>query len=300
MPKLPATILGTAHLLPERRYETADILARTARTDDVADVIGRTGIVSRGWFEPGTRAGVIGARVVRDALAQAGLEPGDLRRLIFVSSTGGDALIPATVNAVLDQLGVRDTCDGFDLNNSCLGLLTAFDLAARTVATGLHPVAVVSVEIQSPFLGPDDPRPWLVLADAAACVVLGRPDSGAGVVASHLANDGSLRGSVSMVHPGLSGEPARIRFTDTHRRMTTEAVDFLTTSARRVVDEAGIPLDAVDWFLPHQPNGSMLARAVEALAQSRAHNQLCSGPGEVELRLEERGCVVGGWHLWPC
>jgi 3-oxoacyl-[acyl-carrier-protein] synthase-3 len=68
-----------------------------------------------------------------------------------------------------------------------------------------------------------------------------------------------------MVHPGLCDEPARIRFTDTHQRMTTEAVDFLATSARRVVEAAGTTLEAIDWFVPHQPNGSMLARAVEVL-----------------------------------
>jgi predicted polyphosphate/ATP-dependent NAD kinase len=38
--------------------------------------------------------------------------------------------------------------------------------------------AVVVVETLSPFLSPDDPRPYLVLADAAAAVVLGPARAG--------------------------------------------------------------------------------------------------------------------------
>src|SRR6185295_13821051 len=56
-----------------------------------------------------------------------GLGPRDLARLIFVSSTGGDRLTPATANAVAFALGIEGTCDCFDLNNACLGFLTSFD-----------------------------------------------------------------------------------------------------------------------------------------------------------------------------
>src|SRR4029079_12129923 len=90
--------------------------------------------------------------------------------------------IPATANAVLDGAGVPSTCDAFDVNNACMGFLSAFDVAARSVATGRHPVAVVTVETLSRYVRPEAPRPYLVLGDAAAAIVMGEAANGEGIV----------------------------------------------------------------------------------------------------------------------
>jgi 3-oxoacyl-[acyl-carrier-protein] synthase-3 len=254
---IPARILATASRLPGSPRPTA-ALAAALPGRDPADIERKTGIRARHWVAPGERATDLGAAVARDALAQAGLAPDALRRVIFVTSTGGDALIPANANAVCEALGLDGSCDGFDVNNACMGFLSAFDLACRSVATGLGPCAVIVVETLSPFLSPDDPRPYLVLADAAAAVIVGEGRPGEGVVATHLANRGALRGSVTLAHPGLSPPPARIAFSASHDELTQLANQALQASAAQVLREAGVTLDDVAWVAPHQPNGRML------------------------------------------
>ncbi len=267
---IPATILGTSQVRPATQHPTAQVLAQTGIDRSLALIEAKTGIRSRGWFEPGTEHADVGARAVRAACQDAGLAPQDLSRLLFVNSMGGDFLVPATGNAVLDALDVRGSCSCFDMNNACMGFLTALDLAARHVATGQHPVAIVAVELHSPYISPEDPRPWLVLADAAACAILGRPESGAGILGSSFGNDGSLRGSVTMGHPGLSNEPERIVFGASNARITEGGADAVQRAAQAALDQAGLGIADMDWVLPHQPNGSMFRRIVQRLGADPA------------------------------
>ena len=267
---IPATILGTSHVRPTTQHSTAQVLAQTGIDRPLAMLEAKTGIRSRGWFEPGTRHAEVGARAVAAACQDAGISPHDLSRLVFVSSMGGDFLVPATSNAVLDALEVKGSCSCFDMNNACMGFLTALDLAARHVATGQHPVAIVAVELHSPYISAADPRPWLVLADAAACTILGRPASGAGILGSSFGNDGSLRGSVTLGHPGLTGEPERIAFGASNARITEGGADAVQQAAQAALDQAGLGIADMDWVLPHQPNGSMFRRIVQRLGADPA------------------------------
>lgn len=262
---IPVRILGTSSLLAGRKVDTESLAATAAPDRAPQELLARTGIRTRFWLDASETVTSLASRVLRDALDDAGVDASQLRRVVLVSSTGADRLIPATANGVLDELGVAGTCDAFDLNNACMGFLSGFDVAARTVATGRGPVAVVVVETLSRFLSPDVPRPYLVLGDAAAAVVLGEGRPGEGILGAMLANDGRHLGSVTLGHPGLTGRTERIEFADSSREMTTAAIGALVSAARGALDEAGLALDDVEWVVPHQPNGAMLDHLVEHL-----------------------------------
>src|SRR5262249_9062138 len=149
---IPAQILGTGSLTAGVTISSAELVARGELDRDPAEVERRTGIRTRHWLEPERTAAGLAAGALRKALEAAGCTAPDLRRIIFVSSTGGDWLLPATVNGLFAELGLDDTCDGFDLANSCAGFLSAFDVAARSVATGISPVAVVVAETFSRYV----------------------------------------------------------------------------------------------------------------------------------------------------
>ena len=255
---IPARILGTGSHLTGRAVTTAELVASTMPGKDPAEVEERIGIATRRWVEPGTQAADTGAEALRRALESAGLAAADLRRVIFVSSTGGDMLIPGTAHFVCERLALDDTCEAFDVNNSCAGFLTAFDLAARSVATGLGPVAVVSAEIFSRYLPADQPRPYLVMGDAAAAVVVGPGRAGEGLCGVSLASEALLRKRVTMQHPGVTGKPTFLKFDATYAELTDNAASAMMKSTRRALEQAGVALADVEWVLPHQPNGRML------------------------------------------
>ena len=264
-PVLAVRIAGTGSTVPELPVTTAELVARVPGTWDAARIVARTGIAARHFVAPGTTAAALGAAALRKALASARMRPDVLTRIIFVDSLGGDALIPATANAVMAALEIEGACDCFDLNNACLGFLSAFDVAARGVATGQHAVAIVVAELGSRFITPDDPRPFFVFGDGAAAVVLTAGENGEGILGSVLRNRPGNAGGVMLAHPGHTGARETIRFTKPNARMLDLALDLLRDSTDAVLAEAGIRLDDVDWILPHQPNGVMLDAFVRAL-----------------------------------
>jgi 3-oxoacyl-[acyl-carrier-protein] synthase-3 len=263
--RLRVRIAGTGSVLPGPPVTTRDVIQRVPGAWDAARIEARTGIAARHFVEPGTTAAALGAAALARALEDARMPADALDRVIFVDSLGGDALIPATANDVMRALGITGGCDCFDLNNACLGFLSAFDVAARGVATGQRAVAIVVAELPSGFITPDDPRPFFVFADGAAAVVVTPGVDGEGVLGSVLRNEPGNAGGVALAHPGRTGARETIRFTKPNARMLELALDLLRDSTRAVLAQAGLGLGDVDWILPHQPNGAMLHAFVEAL-----------------------------------
>ncbi len=262
---IPARVLGIGSVLPGRKVSTSELVGQAGIEASVEDIERRTGIQTRYWSKSETSAADLAAQAIRSALEKAELSGQDLRRIIFVNSTGGDTLIPATANAVIELLGIRNTCDCFDINNACMGFLTAFDVAARSVATGLGPVGIVVVETLSRYLSPENPRPYLVLADAAAAVIIGETEGGEGILASTLGNDGTLQSIVSMAHPGLTQQNEQIIFEGTNKEISSAALDTLERCTLSVLEDCGLVMDDIDWLVPHQPNGTMLGKIIERL-----------------------------------
>jgi 3-oxoacyl-[acyl-carrier-protein] synthase-3 len=263
---IPVRILGSGSLLPGRAVTTAEVCSQAYPGRDPAELVERTGIHTRHWADPGTTHASLGADVMRLALEDAGIRANELARLIQLNCTGGDTLLPATANAIGDALDLHGTCDCIDLNNACTGFLTAFDLAARSVATGLGPVGVIVSELWSRHLEPSDPRSYVIFGDAAAAVVLGSSkEDGGGLRSSWLRNDGALRGSVTLAHSGLTRSREIVRFGVSNQKITDEATEALLESARRALDIAGVTMDDIAWVLPHQPNGRMLDLLIREL-----------------------------------
>lgn len=262
-------ILGVSSLLPGRPVTTEEV-CRVAYPDrDPAKLRARTGIDTRYWAGSDCTHASLGAAVLREALARADLRPEALERIVHVCCTGGDFLLPATANAIAAELDLHGTCDCLDLNNACAGFLTAFDMLARGVATGLEPVAVVVTELFSRHLGPEEPRTYAVFGDAAAAVVLGAGAPGEGLLASYCRNDGALRGSVRLAHAGLTRRPEIVRFGASNDQIAGEASDAMCDAIAEALRRAELTIDDIDWVLPHQPNGVMLDLVVERLGVPR-------------------------------
>lgn len=261
---IPARILGTAGLLPGREVTTAELARELGRHP--AAMERKTGIRTRHWIQPGSSASDIGAEVLRRALARARVEATALRRIVFVTSSAHDVLFPATANRVAAAVGLSGSCDAFDLGNACMGFLTALDLAARSVATGSGPVAIVVVETPSRHLSTEDHRPYLVFGDAAAAAVIAPSDDGSGVLASSLANDGSLPPDVIIEHPFTTGRIDPVRFVQSNAAIGGVAIGALLRATRELLDGAGVRMSDVEWVVPHQPNGAMLKTILSELA----------------------------------
>jgi 3-oxoacyl-[acyl-carrier-protein] synthase-3 len=255
---LACRILGTGSELPGRLHSTIELATRAYPEREPEQLVARTGIRTRWWADPADTRASVSAIALRRALDDAGLDAHALARIIFVDSIGGDERMPNTANAIAATLGLRGSCDCVDLNNACTGFLSALDWAARSVATGLGPVAICTTELWSQALDVSQPRSYAVFGDAGTAVILGRGTGHSGLLGSWLRNDGVLRGSVNLRHRGRVDAPEFVRFCVSNQQIGDEASAALLSAIAAVLDATKLTIDEVDWVLPHQPNGRML------------------------------------------
>lgn len=262
---LPARILGTGSVLPGLPRTTPEIAAALPVPRDPLEWEQKTGIKTRHWVEPGTRVAPLAVEALRGALDMAGLPATALRRIIFVTTASPDMSVPATANHVAAGLGLSGSCDAFDVRNACMGFLTAFDIAARAVATGLGPVGIVSGELNSRGIHLGDHRPYLVFGDAIGAAVVGAARPGEGVLAMFSGNDGTLPADVFGEEPTLTGKREYAQFASPSREIVAIATRALQNAIETVLAQAGVRLSDVEWVLPHQPNGVMVKLFTEQL-----------------------------------
>jgi 3-oxoacyl-(acyl-carrier-protein) synthase III len=256
-------ILGTGSALPSRRVTTDELLPIAFPGRDPVDLRGKVGITARYWLGEGDSATSLCVAALRRALDMARMDASQLERILFVTQTGGDWGIPANANHIAAALDISDTYDAFDLNNTCTGFLTGLDLAARCVATGTGPVAVVAVETFSRNLSPREPRAMLVFADgAAACIVGASPRADRGLAAVHLRNNAVLRGRILHAHP----QPGMYyQFAPSGKELADAAISCIRHASWSVMRQAAVTPREVDRFLPHQPNGPLFAAIADAV-----------------------------------
>jgi 3-oxoacyl-(acyl-carrier-protein) synthase III len=262
---IPVRIAGTASVVPDRMITTEELARRAMPGVDPASLHAKTGIRTRAWAVPGTTMAELGAEALRNALAVAGLAPSDLRRILFVCSTGGDALIPTTSSSITAALGLRGSCDAIDLNNSCVGFLSALEMGAYAVAMGLHPIGIVAVELFSRHIVADAPRPYLVFGDGGAAAVLTPGGPGEGILGSAFGTDRTLGNTARLGHPGVTGVREHMEFLASNRDLTDLGVATLVRAAKAAVEPSGARIEDLEWVVPHQPNGRMLEKMISAL-----------------------------------
>lgn len=264
---IPARILGLGEWTGGRVVPSRELLETAMPDRDPDRMAQRIGIRERRWAEPGTAVSEMAAEALAAALADAGLEPHDLTRILVTCSTGGDLLIPGAAVDVAHRLGIGDArVDAFDLANSCAGYMSGFELAARAVATGDGPLAVVAVEQFSRFIREAEPRCYVIFGDAAVATVLGpseptEPNDDAALVGWGFKILSAPGERIEVRHGGRTGQREFIDFgTLSSDTLTEQALASLEVAVADALARAGLTMAEVDWVLPHQPNGEMLAR----------------------------------------
>jgi 3-oxoacyl-[acyl-carrier-protein] synthase-3 len=260
-------VAGTGHYLPERVLTNADLEEMVDTTDEW--IRERTGIRERRLAAPDENAAEMGAEASRRAMADAGVEPGEVD-LLLVSTATPDRLLPSTACDIQALLGA-DHAMALDISAACSGWLYALTLAEGFLTAGHGEVAlVVAAEKMSAIVDWTDRSTCVLFGDGAGAAVL-RPAQGSrGIVGSFHRSDGSL-GDL-LFRPGGG---ARIPMDEgvlerrdhllkmEGREVFRNAVRSMAEAADRGLAQAGLTGDDVDIMVPHQAN----TRIIEATAR---------------------------------
>jgi 3-oxoacyl-[acyl-carrier-protein] synthase-3 len=112
-----SVVRGIGSYLPEKVLTNADLAAMVDTSDEW--IVQRTGITERHVAAEGEFTSDLAKVAAERALAQAGLEPGDID-LIVVGTSTPDNTFPATAVSVQHKLGIRHGA-AFDVQAVCTG-----------------------------------------------------------------------------------------------------------------------------------------------------------------------------------
>ncbi len=259
-------IKSTGRYVPPR-VVTNDDLAKWMDTSDEW-IRQRTGIEQRHWIpeEGGVGSSDLALEATKIALDRAGWTPADIDLIIF-ATLSPDIFFPGPGCLLQHKLGLNST-PALDIRQQCTGFIYGLATADAYIRSGLaNRILLACAEVHSTGLdistrGRDV---TVIFGDGAGvvCVEGIETDQDVGVLASSLHANGEFAKSLmveaaaSRLNPRISEEMLRegrqYPVMD-GKTIFKEAVRSLPDVSREVLQKAGLSLEDIDLFIPHQAN----------------------------------------------
>jgi len=257
---LPIGIIGTGAYLPETVL-TNQYLEKLVDTSDQW-IRERTGIRERRVASPEEDVATMGEAAARQALENSGIAWEDLDYLIAASNTF-NYMYPATAIRIQHGLGLDDKLAAFDLQAGCSGFNYALYVAENMIKNKGGYALVIGTDANTRMLDFTDRGTCILFGDGAGAVVIGPTDRSrlvASFVASsyngklYLKNEFTELNSPFLPKPALTGNfmymdgPEIFKF----------AVRAVQESLRRILAQAGMSREEIDFLIIHQANYRIL------------------------------------------
>ncbi|GLQ56297.1 beta-ketoacyl-ACP synthase III [Devosia nitrariae] len=253
--KTRTIIRGVGGYLPEKVL-TNDDLARMVDTSDEW-IVQRVGIRERHIAAEGEMTSDLAVHAARAAMAQAGVGPEDID-LIVVATTTPDYTFPAAAAMVQMKLGIHHGA-AFDIQAVCSGFVYAVAVVDSYLKNGLARRAlVIGAETFSRLLDWTDRSTCVLFGDGAGAAVLERVEiadgeADRGVLSSALRSDGHHWDKLYVDGgPSSTGVAGHVKMQGPE--VFRHAVGKITDVVQSSLDQAGVTVDDLDWFVPHQAN----------------------------------------------
>ena len=266
MSTVRSVIKGVGAYLPARVVTNEDIAKIVDTSDDW--IAARTGIRERHIVADGELTSTMGTIAAKAALANAGLEPGDIDLIILATSTP-DQTFPATAVTIQAELGINHGA-AFDVQAVCSGFVFALSTADNYLKGGQFKRAlVIGSEAFSRILDWEDRSTCVLFGDGAGAVVveaqtLNGARSDRGILATGLRSDGRYRDKLYVAGgPSTTGTVGYVRMDGPE--VFRHAVTKISEVIGDTLDIAGYQVSDIDWFVPHQANKRILDGAARKL-----------------------------------
>ncbi|MGO1227683.1 MAG: beta-ketoacyl-ACP synthase 3 [Brachybacterium sp.] len=251
-------IVGTGHYRPER-VMTNHELEQLVETNDEW-IRQRTGIESRRIAAAGEGVPEMATAAARAALADAGVDPSEVTQII-VATCSNEERSPSAAGRVAQALGIPAPA-AFEVGAACSGFEHALAVADMSIRTGASAVSlVIGAEKLSAFTDYTDRATCILTADGAGAMVL-RASEEPGIAPVVWGTEPELADAVT-INADAAGEGPY--FAQQGRQVLGWALREAPGIARRIVEAAGLGIEDIDVFVPHQANLRMIEPLAAAL-----------------------------------
>ena len=262
-----ARVLGIGAYRPERVVTNEEVCTWIDSSDEW--IRERSGIATRRWGTPEQTAVDLSVPACEEALASAGITAAEVD-VIVVACVTWYYQTPAAAAVLAERLGATPAA-AFDISAACAGFCHGVSLANDMVRSGsARNVLVVGVEKLSDFTDIHDRGTAFLFGDGAGAVVVG-PSETPGIGPTMWGSDGAQWRTISQTTPWTdlrSADGRRIEGEWPALSMVGQsvfrwAVWQMAPVAQKALDAAGITVDDLDAFIPHQAN----IRIIDAMAK---------------------------------
>ncbi|GAA5226408.1 3-oxoacyl-ACP synthase III [Paeniglutamicibacter antarcticus] len=264
------------------------------------------GVMERRWWAEGTEFDDAAVEAGGKAMAEAGIEPGQVGLLINTSVTRRN-LEPSVASKVHHKLGLPSSAMNFDVANACLGFVNGMTLAANMIDSGqINYALVVAAEDAQPtqettfnrLNAADSTREdylrefaTLTLGSGAAAAVIGPADAHPG---AHRILGGVSRAGTE--HHGLCvGGPAGM-YTDT-KGLLDNGLE-LVVNAWDEAHQSGWDWRSMDRYVTHQVSNSYTNAIIKAVGLVRERVPITFpkwgnvGPASLPMTLSQEAATL--------
>jgi len=203
-----ATIISTAHYLPERKITNED-LDKHFTSIGIPDVVRKfaeaSGITQRFYAPEEWCTSDLALPAAQEALKRAGRKPEDVD-LIILGTDSPDYITPATSVVLQYKLGAKNA-GTFDISCACASFPAAIASASGIIAINpsIKTVLVVGAYMMHKLCDPNDPTIFFYGDGAGAVVMEGGPKPG--FIGTAMQADGSFHPNWG-IYSGGTFEPA--------------------------------------------------------------------------------------------
>ena len=259
-----ATILGIGAYRPSRVILNEELVEAIDSSDEWIQQ--RSGIKQRMWADETETVQSMAVGASRQAIEAAGI---DVRQIdcVIVATVSHMLQTPAIATAIAHELGT-DQPAAFDISAACAGFCHGVAMASDFVRGGsARHVLVIGVERLSDLTDVGDRGTAFIFADGAGAAVIG-PSETPGIGPVVWGSDGEqydlIRQREDWRDVVASDNPEIPHLIMQGNPVFRWASFAMAKVALQALDRAGVSVDDLDVFVPHQAN----MRIIDAMARS--------------------------------
>ena len=259
-----AKLLGIGTYRPSRVVPNAEIVEAIDSSDEWIQQ--RSGIKERRFAGPDETIQMMSVAASRQAMERAGIEAAQVD-CVIVATVSHMLQTPAIATAIAHELGT-DKAPAFDISAACAGFCHGLALGSDMVRGGsAKHVLVIGVERLTDITSLNDRGTAFIFADGAGAAVVG-PSDEVGIGPVVWGSDGEqfdlIRQTEDWRDVMTQDKPAMPHLVMQGSAVFRWASYEMAKVAAQALDRAGITVDDLDVFVPHQAN----MRIIDAMARS--------------------------------